>query len=150
MHISLWISLDHIPVAQPGNRPHLFRWLFLEAFGSAGIGAWVDIQKSNMSWQLCEICSIIWVFPKIGWKPQNGWFIMVPNPIKIDDLRVPLFLETPISYHKGNQPWNICWRVKMTARWLQDQSPCSSHQNPHSEVVLRVPGRTDGLWDAVK
>ena len=29
--------------------------------------------------------------------PQNGWFIMVPNPIKMDDLGgVPIFLETPI------------------------------------------------------
>ena len=40
----------------------------------------------------CYVC--IWMFPKIG-VPQNGWFIM-EIPIKMYDLGVPLFLETPI------------------------------------------------------
>jgi len=42
----------------------------------------------------------IWVFPKIVGNPQNGWFIM-ENSIKMDDLEVPLFLETPIYTNLG-------------------------------------------------
>ena len=41
---------------------------------------------------------ITWVFPKIG-VLQNGWFIM-ENPIKIDNLGVPLFSETSTCWIK--------------------------------------------------
>jgi len=40
---------------------------------------------------------ILWMFPKIV-VPQNGWFIK-ENLIKMDDLGVPLFLETPRYVH---------------------------------------------------
>ena len=43
---------------------------------------------------------LIWVFPKIG-IPQNGWFTM-ENPMKMDDLGVPLFSETSIYIYIYN------------------------------------------------
>ena len=55
--------------------------------------------------------SATWGFPKIV-VPQNGWFIR-EKPIKMDDLGVPLFLETPTSSSSSPHPLGI----------LQDPAP---------------------------
>jgi len=74
----------------------------------------------------------IWMFPKIG-VPQNEWFIL-KNPIKMDDLGVPLFSETSISlYHfqlffKSRPSWlelgfidrSFCWRMLGKPTFIRD------------------------------
>ena len=61
----------------------------------------------NLQFYYTYIYIIIWVFPKIG-VAQNGWFMM-EHPVKMDDLGVPLFLETPIYiYISLYMPTNMC------------------------------------------
>ena len=70
---------------------------------------------------------MIWMFSKTG-VPQNGWFIMEnPIKIKIDDLGVPLFLETPILSKLGDPSRKRCLSTRSCTERSDRRSKCHLH-----------------------
>ena len=87
----LWKGIESLPPAMEWEK-HLYQNL-------PHTGCQLNPQKMVNG----PLLGTIWGFPKIV-VPQNGWFTE-ENPIKMEDLRIPPFKETPI--------WHPNWKVQV-------------------------------------
>ena len=79
-------KIKHTPSSVMGHEIH-------ETPGEIGN---LDVCKHAKTAGRITLICIIWVFPKIRVFPPKWMVKIMENPIKMDDLEVPLFLETSI------------------------------------------------------
>ena len=78
----------------------------------------------------------VWVFPKIG-IPQNGWFLIMENPIKMDDLgeKPTIFGNTLIFTSKWVMMHSEVEEVEVEDRRVMQPTTCPAFlPDPRSEV----------------
>ena len=77
------------------------RYLCIEMIASiaecSGVKKLRRFDRGSYTQSSCTVSSI-WVFPKIGGNPPRWMVKIMENPIQMDDLGVPLFLERPICF----------------------------------------------------